>query len=37
MYNRAATEHRMGNTFGKSAFAQRPAPSAPVSPMIPRP
>lgn len=33
LYNRAATEHRMGDTFGRSLSPQRPA-AAPVT--IPR-
>jgi len=37
LFNRAATEHRMGNTFGTSVYPQRPPPVAPASPLIPRP
>lgn len=35
LYNRAATEHRMGNAFGKSVTPQRPPPATPASPLIP--
>lgn len=40
LFNRAATGHRMGNQFGRSAFPQRPpdAPGArPPIPAVPRP
>ena len=37
LYNRAATEHRMGNTFGTSVYPQRPAMQGPAVPVIPRP
>ncbi|MDP9602641.1 UNVERIFIED_ORG: hypothetical protein J2W38_002428 [Variovorax paradoxus] len=36
LFNRAATDHRMGNTFGTSVYPQRPPPVAPSSPLIPR-
>lgn len=32
VFNRAATSHRMGNTFGTSVYPQRPPPVAPVRP-----
>jgi hypothetical protein len=35
LFNRAATSHRMGNTFGTSARPQRPPPATPASPLIP--
>lgn len=35
LYNRAALEHRMGNTFGKSVVPQRPATPPPASPLVP--
>lgn len=34
LFNRAATGHRMGNTFGTSVYPQRPPPVAPASPLI---
>lgn len=34
LFNRAATGHRMGNTFGTSVHPQRPATPAPVSPLM---
>ena len=37
LFNRAATGHRMGNTFGTSVYPQRPPPSVPSSPLIPKP
>lgn len=37
LFNRAATEHRMGNTFGTSVYPQRPPPVVPASPLITRP
>lgn len=37
LFNRAATGHRMGNTFGTSVYPQRPPPAAPSSPLVPRP
>jgi hypothetical protein len=37
LFNRAATGHRMGNTFGTSVHPQRPPPVAPSSPLMPRP
>ncbi|MGJ7524790.1 hypothetical protein [Variovorax sp. GB1P17] len=37
LFNRAATEHRMGNTFGTSVYPQRPPAVAPASPLITRP
>ncbi|MGJ7502154.1 hypothetical protein ACSFBF_17485 [Variovorax sp. ZT5P49] len=37
LFNRAATGHRMGNTFGTSVYPQRPPAAAPSSPLIPRP
>jgi hypothetical protein len=37
LFNRAATGHRMGNTFGTSVYPQRPPPVVPVSPLITRP
>ncbi|UVH57811.1 hypothetical protein NWF24_34120 [Variovorax paradoxus] len=37
LFNRAATGHRMGNTFGTSVYPQRPPTVAPSSPLIPRP
>jgi hypothetical protein len=37
LFNRAATGHRMGNTFGTSVYPQRPPPVAPSSPLIPKP
>ena len=36
LFNRAATGHRMGNTFGTSVYPQRPPPVAPSSPLITR-
>ena len=36
LFNRAATGHRMGNTFGISVYPQRPPPVAPASPLINR-
>jgi len=36
LFNRAATGHRMGNTFGTSVYPQRPPPVAPASPLINR-
>lgn len=36
LFNRAATGHRMGNTFGTSVYPQRPPPVAPTSPLLPR-
>lgn len=35
LFNRAATGHRMGNTFGTSVHPQRPPPVVPSSPLIP--
>ncbi|RIX76274.1 hypothetical protein [Acidovorax cavernicola] len=35
LFNRAATGHRMGNTFGTSVYPQRPPPVVPSSPLIP--
>lgn len=35
LFNRAATAHRMGNTFGTSARPQRPPPPTPASPLLP--
>ena len=37
VFNRAATSHRMGNTFGTSVYPQRPPPVVPVLPFGPRP
>lgn len=37
VFNRAATSHRMGNTFGTSVYPQRPPPAVPVMPFGPRP
>ncbi len=37
LFNRAATEHRMGNTFGTSVKPQRPPAYVPASPIIPAP
>ncbi|HWT19318.1 MAG TPA: hypothetical protein VN280_10420 [Variovorax sp.] len=37
LFNRAATGHRMGNTFGTSVHPQRPPPVAPSSPLMNRP
>lgn len=37
VFNRAATSHRMGNTFGTSVYPQRPPVVAPVMPFGPRP
>jgi len=37
LFNRAATGHRMGNTFGTSVYPQRPPTVAPSSPLVPRP
>jgi len=34
LFNRAATGHRMGNTFGTSVYPQRPPPVVPTSPLI---
>ena len=36
LFNRAATGHRMGNTFGTSVYPQRPPPVQPASPLINR-
>ncbi|MCR6476344.1 hypothetical protein NU688_09270 [Variovorax sp. ZS18.2.2] len=36
LFNRAATGHRMGNTFGTSVHPQRPPPVPPASPLINR-
>lgn len=36
LFNRAATGHRMGNTFGTSVYPQRPLPVVPASPLINR-
>jgi hypothetical protein len=36
LFNLAATGHRMGNTYGTSVRPQRPTPTAPASPVIPR-
>lgn len=35
LFNRAATEHRMGNTFGTSVYPQRPPAAVPSSPLMP--
>ncbi|MBM0106357.1 hypothetical protein JM946_16605 [Steroidobacter sp. S1-65] len=35
LFNRAATSHRMGNTFGTSARPQRPPTPTPASPLLP--
>jgi hypothetical protein len=35
LFNRAATEHRMGNTFGTSVYPQRPPVVAPSSLLVP--
>jgi hypothetical protein len=35
LFNRAATEHRMGNTFGTSVYPQRPPAVAPAGPVFP--
>lgn len=35
LFNRAATGHRMGNTFGNSVYPQRPPAVAPASPLMP--
>ncbi|MDC8757967.1 hypothetical protein [Janthinobacterium fluminis] len=35
LFNWSATSHRMGNTFGTSVQAQRPAPP-PAAPVLPR-
>lgn len=37
LFNRAATGHRMGNTFGTSVHPQRPPPVVPSSPLMNRP
>ena len=37
LFNRAATGHRMGNTFGTSVYPQRPPPAVPSSPLMPKP
>lgn len=37
LFNRAATGHRMGNTFGTSVHPQRPPPAVPASPLMSRP
>ncbi len=37
LFNRAATGHRMGNTFGTSVYPQRPPPVVPSSPLVNRP
>ncbi|MGO4328272.1 hypothetical protein AB4Z48_27960 [Cupriavidus sp. 2TAF22] len=37
LYNRAATEHRMGNTFGSSVLPQRPAGNTHGMPAVPTP
>lgn len=37
VFNRAATSHRMGNTFGTSVYPQRPPPVVPVLPFGARP
>ncbi|WP_313053421.1 hypothetical protein [Pseudomonas lopnurensis] len=34
LFNQAATGHRMGSNFGKSAFPQRPVESMPRSPLL---
>ncbi|WPG35720.1 hypothetical protein [Variovorax sp. EBFNA2] len=34
LFNRAATGHRMGNTFGTSVHPQRPPPVVPTSPLL---
>lgn len=34
LFNRAATGHRMGNTFGTSVHPQRPPPVVPSSPLM---
>lgn len=34
LFNRAATQVRMGRNFGRSAFPQRPAPPKPPSPLM---
>ncbi|GLZ24005.1 hypothetical protein Pstu01_06750 [Stutzerimonas stutzeri] len=34
LFNQAATGHRMGANFGKSAFPQRPVESMPRSPLL---
>ncbi|WP_312341215.1 hypothetical protein [Stutzerimonas nitrititolerans] len=34
LFNQAATGHRMGANFGKSAFPQRPIESMPRSPLL---
>lgn len=35
LYNRAATEHRMGNTFGTSVLPQRPPNNPQGAPVVP--
>ncbi len=35
LFNRAATGHRMGNSFGSSVHPQRPPQELPVSPLLP--
>lgn len=35
LFNRAATGHRMGNTFGTSVYPQRPPPAVYTSPLLP--
>lgn len=37
LFNQAATQQRMGNTFGTSVEAQRPPTPPPVSPIVTRP
>ncbi|TDN55737.1 hypothetical protein [Azoarcus indigens] len=37
LFNRAATGHRMGNTFGTSVYPQRPPEVQPSLPIGPRP
>ena len=37
LFNRAATGHRMGNAFGTSVYPQRPPPTVPSSPLMPKP
>ncbi|MFZ4288167.1 hypothetical protein [Variovorax sp. HJSM1_2] len=35
VFNRAATGHRMGNTFGTSVYPQRPVGTTPSTPILP--
>ena len=35
LFNLAATQHRMGNTFGNAVYPQRPPTTAPAVPTIP--